>query len=62
MIPPKTHPFSKFGSINSVFLTLRLRIFFRDQTLHLFCNFVATRPSLSTSESRFKIQDPGKPS
>ena len=40
------------------FWTPKLRAFFDDQTLQMFASFFPSHPSLSTSDSRFKIQDP----
>ena len=42
---------------------IKLRALFGDQTLHLFFAILfPPRPSLSTSDPRFKIQDPKKSS
>ena len=39
------------------FWTLKLRAFFGDQSLQLFVSLFPSHPSLSTSDSRFEIQD-----
>ena len=55
--PPKTYLSSKFSGIYSVFFltfwTLKLRAFF-------VASLSPSHPSLSTSDPRFKIQDPKK--
>ena len=58
---PKTYLSSKSSGTYSVFLTfwtLKLRAFFGDQKLHFFASLFPSHPFLSTSDSRFKIQDP----